>query len=131
MGKGFAHKTSLPKEILFPGERENAQSVFSYTFMSTMHNSGAIKSKGSHTDEDCFSKFYILLDFPGFRQRLRCYDPTSKEKLGTHNSGSEVHKRPLSVSAKNKANSCSYLGALKLIREAELFYLQWAEFYFQ
>lgn len=32
---------------------------------------------------------------------------------------------------KNKANSCSSRGALQLIREAELFYLQWVEFYFR
>lgn len=76
MGKGFAHKAnSLSRR------EEKAQSIFSHTFMSTMHKSGAVKSKGLHIDEDCFSKFFILLNFPGFRQKLRCYDPTSKEKL--------------------------------------------------
>lgn len=69
MSKGFLHKASLPEEIIFAGV-SGKPAAFSVRDLCTMHNSGAIKSKGLHTDEGCLHILCPPLAFPGFRQRL-------------------------------------------------------------
>ena len=61
---------------------------------------GGLPSMGSHRVGHNWSDLTAAVAFPGFRQRLL--------NCGTHKSRSEVHKGPLSRSAKNKGNSCSY-----------------------
>ena len=99
MSKGFLHKASLPEEIIFAGV-SGEPAAFSVRDLCAQCIIQVLLSQRAYILMRAVLHILCPPSFPGFRQRLL--------NCGTHKSRSEVHKRPLSRSAKNKGNSCSY-----------------------